>query len=189
MTLLDEKVLDAEIGIVARVYQAPIHESTSPQRFRWKYEGVPFFEGDITNYWDLRESSKADGAGVILGYGDEYNQRMRFIKRSIIIAVNTVGSDSNVVGGIWIDSVVSTQDRDSRALEKQANFHISVEGDNRKAADPLLSYFVDRSKTKFDSLKCLWGERLPENNPTQFFKRNGFEVYRENGKMYALLRL
>jgi len=33
MTLLEERVLDAERGIVARVYEAPVHNSSAEQRF------------------------------------------------------------------------------------------------------------------------------------------------------------
>jgi len=116
-------------------------------------------------------------------------ERQRYIKRPIIVAVKQDEEGSHVIGGIWIDGVGCKQSQDSRVIERTATFHISMHEDFRKIAYPLLDYFRERSKSKYYSIRSVWGARLRQYDPTQFFLNNGFGVVHGNTKNYAILNL
>jgi len=189
MTLLEERVLDAERGIAARVYEAPIHNSSPGQRSQWAYYGIPFFDQDIADFWKFRTGLEASPERVDLDEGYLREERQRYIKRPIIAAVKKDGESSYVIGGIWIDHVDCKQSWDSIFIEKTATFHISMDEDYRGIAYPLLNYFMERVKNTYNSLRSAWGARLPQHDPTEFFLKNGFDISHANSKNYATLKL
>ena len=105
MTLLEERVLDAGRGIVARVYEAPVHNSSSGQRFQWAYHGKPFFDQEIAGFWKFMSEVEAGPEPVDLDEGYLKEERQRYIKRPIIVAVKKDEEGSHVIGGILIDHV------------------------------------------------------------------------------------
>ena len=189
MTLLEERVLDAERGIVARVYEAPMHNSSSGQRFQWAYYRIPFFDPEIADFWKFWSELEAGPKPVDLDEGYLREERQRYIKMPIIVAVKQDEEGSYVIGGIWIDHVDCKQSWDSGVIERAATFHISIHEDFRAAAYPLLAYFMERSKSRYDSLRSAWGDRLPQHDPTHFFLKNGFGVVHGKTKNYATLKL
>ena len=189
MTLLEKRVLDEERGIVARVYEAPIHNSSPGQRFQWAYNGKPFFDQEIADFWKFRSERESGPEPINLDEGYLREERQRYIKRPIIVVAKQDEGGSHVIGGIWIDHVDCKQSWDSRVIERIATFHTSVHENYREIAYSLLAYFTERSKIKYDSVRSVWGDRMQQYDPTQFFRNNGFDVSHANDKNYATLKL
>ncbi len=189
MTLLEERILDAERGIVAKVYEASVHNSSAGQRSKWAYYGTPFFDQEISDFWKFMSELEAGPERVNLDEGYSREERQRYIKRPIIVAVKQDEEGSHVIGGIWIDHVDCKQSGDSNVIERAATFHISMDGNFREAAHPLLGYFMERSKSRYNSIRSVWGARVPQYDPTQFFLNKDFEVLHGKTKNCATIKL
>ncbi len=186
MTVLEEIILHEERGIRLKLFEAPIHTSTQAERVNWIYGGTPFFDKELGELWEMREMD-ATARGVTLPTYYEQEERRAFMKRPIVLVQDVIRD--RIAGWIWIDSVHYKKGCNGELTEPMAIFHIGFGKDYRRFAYPALGYFIERARRNYDSVMSCWGQRSPENDPSNFFRNNGFSVTYKNEEGYAVLRL
>ena len=125
MTVLDEIVLDEQQGIVLKLFEAPIHESTQIGRRMWVYDGVPFFDRELAEFWESREISSLE-KGVMLPTYYEQEERRAFIKKPIVLVQDA--KQDRTAGCIWVDGVLYEKNLTGQLVNPRARFHIGFGG-------------------------------------------------------------
>lgn len=184
MVVLEQMPLEDKYRI--DLYAPPIRAGDEESVERWVNEGRPFFDDILHKYWELYRSLLTEDEQIVQTEEEERNERRFFLERQIVVALY---EPIEVVGGIWLSHDFSADTIFPNIDGRIGVFHIRVERDHRRIADPLLEYFVRRAKEEYDYLMCHWGERGAEDDPTPFFERNGFSVIQRDTGRSALLRL
>ncbi len=165
MTVLDSQRLGE--NIIAKLYQAPYHESNCKQRILWAESQIPFFHLKLFQFWNLClerfENEKYTLPKEIIK-GD----RKRFIRKPIITLENS--SLNSIIGGVWFEPTKITD------YLKQGTFHMSIRREHREYSYPFWKYVEKSFKNDYDAFHCSWGPRMPKDDPTNFFQRNGFDT-------------
>lgn len=171
MVIINSKSIDDSFEI--RLHKAPFDFGRSHKKARWINCEIPFFEKDIYQLWSIY-STPLPGSDSFLLPCEEIDERSRYIKRPITTVVR---KDRNTaVGGIWVEDILNKNET------KTCKLHISVLAENRKVAYPLMEYFLQtfnenhNTKGRYIDIKCEWGKREPQDNPTGFFRNIGFIV-------------
>lgn len=183
MTILEEARFGRKGSIYGQLYEAPVHQSKGFQREEWKYFGKPFFSPALICFWETYSKPFSKRDMVFLSPEEELGERVRFIQRPIVVAVDKSFSEKAAIGGIWIDRVTSP------ARGRDASFHIKVRRDAREYAYPLLDFFIKCFERQYDSVSTEWGPREEQDNPKKFLINNGFKVNGGSEGGNAILKL
>jgi|GEM_PF-1190174 hypothetical protein len=182
MTILERISLDIKNTFMT-VHEAPYHLTKSKERQEWKTKGKPCFNNEISQFWKMYCNPSISRSNVSLPEIEEQEERSRFI-RYPITTLTEIETETKTLGGIWIDNVTV-----NRHEEKTAHIHIGITKNKRKLAYPLFSIFLESMKKNYSWIYVEWGARSPEDDPTNFFKNNGFQIRKTKWSNSATLEL
>ena len=161
-----------------RIYRAPFDWGRSREKIEWLSEEKPFFEREIFQFWKIY-SSFPEGRRIELPVLESIDERRDFIKKPLIVALN----GGKTVGGAWF----RFETKKNKVLD--CFMHLKVLRNERKIAKPLLDYTLGYLKKRSPCVSSSWCYREPEDNPSSFFKRNGFIVQGDQERSTAYKNL
>ncbi len=165
MTLLDVKSLEGD-KLNFQLYEAPRHISDSSDRKSWIQRGKPFFDPKISAFWNLYMEPLDNEIGINWSIDLVRNDRMKFIRNPIAICLEK----DSLVGGVWIGSTKISDLGEGKIIHLKFSHH------SRKYAYPFLQYVEEQFNGLYGGFHCEWGARIPKDDPTNFFKNNGYLV-------------
>jgi len=183
MTIL-QKIQIGENAYV-NIHEAPCNLVASVQRQGWIQREEPCFGKRLLEFWDLYCAPFSKTDSCILPIEAEQNERRRFLKYPITTLEINSQKKQYITGGIWIDNI----DINLKKGSKTASIHIKLQRKNRALAYPLFEEFIKSGTKKYTHIHTGWGQREPEDDPTNFLRNWNFEIKKTLLGHQALLKL
>jgi hypothetical protein len=183
MTIL-QKIQIGENAYV-NTHEALYNLTTSAQRQKWIQKEKSCFGQKILEFWKLYcvPFSKTDKC--TLPTGAEQDERRRFLRYPITtLEINSL-EKQYITGGIWINGV----NTNPKKKNKTASIHIKLQRKNRALAYPLFEEFIKSSTKGYTHIHTGWGQREPEDDPTNFLQNWNFKIRKTLLGHQALLKL
>jgi hypothetical protein len=172
MTILLEEEVNVDPVLYVRKHEAPAVQTRGAERTGWRFYGEPCFDFSLQQLWGIYSRCPDTGVYMELPCELESEERASFIRNPSY----TLNTQSGVVGGAWIDTSRPNFYLGERLEGRTGLLHINVNAPHRGGASSLLRFTLNDVRKEFEHLEVSWGSRLPENDPSDFLERHGFEV-------------